>query len=95
MGEKNERRSIGRYLPQIGKFPILNERRIRRMAALKYSGTWSQGRYEEKKEQLMEWIAGRGLKQIGEPIFARYHPPFMPWFLRRNEVLIPVDRPQS
>jgi effector-binding domain-containing protein len=67
----------------------------RRMAALKYSGTWSQSRYEEKKEQLMEWIARRGLKQIGEPVFARYNPPFMPWFLRRNEVLIPVDRPQN
>jgi len=65
------------------------------MAALKYSGTWSQSRYKEKEKQLMEWIERRGLKQIGEPIFARYDPPFMPWFLRRNEVLIPVDRPQS
>jgi hypothetical protein len=67
----------------------------RLMAALKYSGTWSRSRYEERKEQLMEWISRRGLKQIGESVFARYDPPFMPWFLRRNEVLIPVDRPQS
>jgi hypothetical protein len=67
----------------------------RLMAALKYSGTWSRSRYEERKEQLMEWISGRGLKQIGEPIFARYDPPFMPWFLRRNEVLIPVERPRN
>ena len=64
------------------------------VAALKYSGTWSKSRYEEKKKQLMEWIEKRGLKQVGEPIFARYNPPFTPWFLRRNEVLIPVDRPQ-
>ena len=67
----------------------------RLMAALKYSGTWSKSRYEVKQEQLMEWIERRGLKQIGEPVFARYNPPFTPWFLRRNEVLIPVDRPQS
>ena len=67
----------------------------RLMGVLKYSGTWSQSRYEEKTEQLMEWIARRGLKQAGEPVFARYNPPFTPWFLRRNEVLIPVDRPQS
>ena len=67
----------------------------RRVASLKYSGTWSKSRYEEKKKQLMEWIEKRGLKQIGEPIFARYNPPFMPWFLRRNEVLIPVDHPQN
>jgi hypothetical protein len=67
----------------------------RLMAALKYSGTWSRSRYEERKEQLMEWISRRGLKQVGEPIFARYDPPFMPWFFRRNEVLIPVERPQN
>jgi len=65
------------------------------MAVLKYSGTWSKSRYEEKKKQLMEQNERRGLKQVGEPIFARYNPPFTPWFLRRNEVLIPVDRPQS
>ena len=67
----------------------------RLMAALKYSGTWSQSRYEEKEKLLMERIERRGLKQIGQPIFARYDPPFLPWFLRRNEVLIPVERPQN
>jgi hypothetical protein len=62
------------------------------MAALSYSGTWSRGRYEEKENQLKELIRQRGLKIVGEPVFARYNPPFMPWFLRRNEVLIPVAR---
>jgi hypothetical protein len=67
----------------------------RLMAALKYSGSWRKSRYEDKKKQLMEWIEKKGLKQIGEPIFARYNSPFTLWFLRRNEVLIPVDRPQN
>jgi len=67
----------------------------RLMAALRYSGSWRERRYEEKKKQLIEWIEKRGLKQIGEPIFARYNSPFTLWFLRRNEVLIPVDRPQN
>ena len=62
------------------------------MAALRYSGTWSQHRYDEKEARLFEWIEKRGLKALGEPIFARYNSPFMPWFLRRNEVLIPVKR---
>ena len=62
------------------------------MAALSYSGTWSRGRYEEKENRLKELIRQRGLKIVGEPVFARYNPPFMPWFLRRNEVLIPVAR---
>lgn len=62
------------------------------MAALSYSGTWGRVRYEEKENRLKELIRQRGLKMVGEPIFARYNPPFMPWFLRRNEVLIQVAR---
>ena len=64
------------------------------MAAIRYSGTWGRERYEKRKAQLLEWIQNRGLRPTGEPVFARYNPPFMPWFLRRNEVLIPVDGSQ-
>ena len=63
----------------------------RLMAALRYSGTWSRKRYEERKDQLLELIEKRGLRSVGEPVFARYNSPYMPWFLRRNEVLIPVE----
>jgi effector-binding domain-containing protein len=63
----------------------------RLMAAVRYSGTWSRQRYEENKERLLTWIQERGFKQTAEPVWARYNPPFMPWFLRRNEILIPVD----
>jgi hypothetical protein len=64
----------------------------RLMAALSYSGTWSRERYEDKEKRLKELIRQRGRKIEGEPVFARYNPPFMPWFLRRNEVLIPVGQ---
>jgi hypothetical protein len=74
----------------------LKETQSRLMAALKYSGTWSRQRYEEKEALLIKMIKERGLIQTGVPVWARYNPPFMPWFLRRNEVLIPVERgPQS
>lgn len=63
----------------------------RLVAALRYSGTWSKTRYEQKEADLRAIIQARGLKPVGEPVFARYNPPFMPWFLRRNEVLIPVE----
>jgi lipopolysaccharide export LptBFGC system permease protein LptF len=61
------------------------------MAALTYSGTWSQERYEKKKARLETLLQQRGLHPVGAPVFARYNPPFTPWFLRRNEVLIPVE----
>jgi len=63
----------------------------RLVAAVRYSGTWSRKRYEENKARLLAWIEERGFKQTAEPVWARYNPPFMPWFLRRNEILIPVD----
>ena len=61
------------------------------VAAMRYSGTWSRKGYEDNKERLLAWIEERGFKQTAEPVWARYNPPFMPWFLRRNEILIPVD----
>ena len=63
----------------------------RLMAAYRYSGTWDKHRYEEMKNQLMRLIEEQGLRAVAEPIFARYNPPFMPWFLRRNEVLVQVE----
>ena len=64
----------------------------RLMAAVKYSGTWSEEGYEKNKALLEEYIQKRGLTAAGEPVWARYDPPFMPWFLRRNEVLIPIEK---
>ena len=66
----------------------------RLMATIRYSGTWSKGNFEENETQLLAWIAQHGLKPVGEPVWARYNPPFTPWFMRRNEVLIPVERVQ-
>jgi len=63
----------------------------RRMAAVRYSGFWSEKGYLRHKAELESWIHRMGLTIVGDPIWARYNPPFMPWFLRRNEILIPID----
>jgi len=65
---------------------------VRRVAVLTYSGTWAETRYLEHLSGLREAMAREGLKPAGEPVWARYDPPFMPWFLRTNEILIPVER---
>ncbi len=62
----------------------------RRMATVQYSGTWSQPRYERNLARLREWMKAQGLAAAGDPVWARYNAPFMPWFLRRNEVLVPL-----
>ena len=60
----------------------------RRVAAHTYSGTWSASRYEEHLATLRAALALAGLTAVGEPVWARYDPPFMPWFLRTNEILL-------
>lgn len=60
-------------------------------AAVRYSGTWSQKRYEAKKTALETWMADNGFVAVDAPIWARYDPPFQVWFLRRNEVVIPIE----
>ena len=63
----------------------------RRMAAVRYSGFWSEKNYLRYKLELESWIHEKGLTIVGDPLWARYNPPFTPWFLRRNEILIPID----
>jgi len=62
----------------------------RRMATVRYSGFWSEKGYLRHKADLESWIQRSGLTVVGDPVWARYNPPFMPWFLRRNEILIPI-----
>ena len=63
----------------------------RRIAAVRYSGFWSEQNYLRYKLELESWIKEKGFTSVGDPIWARYNPPFTPWFLRRNEILIPIN----
>jgi hypothetical protein len=65
----------------------------RRMAAITYSGSWSRERYEKHRTLLEAFMLKKKLQPLGEPVLARYNSPFTLWFLRRNEVLIPVQAP--
>jgi len=67
----------------------------RRMAVVRYTGFWSERGYLDNKMKLEAWIRENELKVVGDPIWARYNPPFTPWFLRRNEILIPVAQDEN
>ncbi len=70
---------------------VLQRVPARLVASLRYSGGWARERFDKQRARLESLLAERGLRSAGEAVFARYNPPFMPWFLRRNEVLIPLD----
>jgi hypothetical protein len=58
----------------------------RRVAVIMYSGLWSQSRFEAHLAKLRAVLKGAGLESSGEPTWARYNPPWTPWFMRRNEI---------
>ena len=61
-----------------------------RMAVVRFSGFWTDRRYRAEKARLMAFLAEQGLAAGGEPQVARYNAPYVPPFLRRNEILIPL-----
>ena len=62
-----------------------------RLAALRFSGFWSNDNFAKHTRELRGVLAEAGLSIAAGPIFAYYDPPFMPWFLRRNEVLFVLE----
>ena len=68
----------------------LRELPARLVAALRYSGSWSERRFRKHVDQLNGLLPAKQLVADGEVVLARYNAPFVPWPFRRNEVLLPV-----
>jgi hypothetical protein len=64
------------------------------VAALRFSGRWSNLIFQKKTEELLAEIENAGLKVTGQVFSMRYNGPFTPWFLRRNEVATEVKMTQ-
>ncbi|MEO6956099.1 MAG: heme-binding protein [Antricoccus sp.] len=59
-------------------------------AVMKFSGRWTSSSYDSHRVALLAAVAAAGLTPLGETRFARFDPPYQPWFLRRNEVAVDV-----
>jgi hypothetical protein len=62
------------------------------MAVRRFSGRWTEKNYLRYQTELKDSIAGENIQAIGEMQRAAYNAPFSLPFLRRNEVMIAVDR---
>jgi hypothetical protein len=56
------------------------------VAVIRYSGFWSESNYNEHLAKLQAALRAANLAWTGEAVYSRYDAPFMPWFLRRNEI---------
>ena len=62
------------------------------VAARRYSGRTTENNYRDNERKLLDALSNQRLVPTEVPRFAVYNGPFTPWFLRRNEVLVPVER---
>jgi effector-binding domain-containing protein len=60
----------------------------RKVMAIRFSGRWTETSFTQHESKLLAAVKKNGLKSTGSPWTARYDPPFMPGFMRRNEVMI-------
>ena len=61
-----------------------------RFAVYRYSGGRNATNEQEALGRLRAWVKQRGLEVTGEPLFGYYDPPWIPPFMRRNEVMLRV-----
>lgn len=59
-----------------------------RFAAVTFSGLARDDEVTRQTDALKTYMTSHGLQATGLPALARYNPPWTPWFMRRNEVLI-------
>ncbi|MBB3998260.1 SOUL family heme-binding protein [Aureimonas pseudogalii] len=64
----------------------------KRLVAIRFSGNFSASLASKKLMALYNYVADENLKQKGDPIYAFYDAPWTPGFMRRNEILIEVER---
>lgn len=62
----------------------------RRVAAVRFSGRWTDKRFAQATQRLQDWIGAQGLQAIGPPEYAYYNDPFTLPGRRRNEILIEI-----
>ena len=68
----------------------LYEEPATRYAVLRFAGVAEDGSTEAKTAELEAILKARGLSAAGPPLIAQYDPPWIPGFMRRNEIMIPI-----
>ncbi|MGA7711192.1 MAG: heme-binding protein [Rhizomicrobium sp.] len=63
-----------------------------RVAVVRFSGWADQKDFDAKTALLVDFIKSHHLHAMGPPSLSQYDPPWTLWFMRRNEVMIPIER---
>ena len=81
----------------LASLPTPNDARVKlrplpptRIAVARFSGLTGDADIQRETIALEAFIAQRHLRAAGKPALARYDPPWTLWFMRRNEIWIPL-----
>ena len=68
--------------------------KAQKYGSVSFKGTQNDKKVSENLAKLEAFITENDYEVSGPPVYAFYDPPFIPWFLRDNEILIPVTANQ-
>jgi len=69
---------------------VIEEIPERYVATIRFKGLAWRNVVREKTQSLHDWLSKKGFEIRGEPFLMQYNPPYVPGFLRRNEVGVEI-----
>lgn len=83
-------------LPRPGNSAVeLKEIAAKRFAVIRFSGMAGEDSLRRHTEKLDAYLRSGNMEPLSEPTYAFYNPPWTLPFLRRNEVMIEIARPDG
>ena len=61
-------------------------------ASVTFGGRATERKVADKKLALEQWLSKQKVERVGEWYLDRFDSPWTPWFVRKNEVLVRVER---
>ena len=60
--------------------------------AIRFSGASSDKNIEKNQKKLIDYIRKNQIQSVGSPTYAFYDPPWIPSFMRRNEIMFVINQ---
>lgn len=83
---------------KLDDLPVPNDSRIKfvtipahKKAVIRFSGFNTDANLKEHQEKLVSWMSKNNIRVSGNPVYAFYNPPWTPFFLKRNEIMIDIS----
>jgi len=70
---------------------FINEMKNSYYAVIRFRGSWRTENFDKYDQLLLNYIQEMKLKITSKRLIMRYQPPFIPSFLRRNEIAYQID----